>query len=315
MGAHIRACGLLLGLTLLICAVLYPAVLWVVGRVAFPSAAEGSLVRDGDGVVRGSRLLAQPFSDPKYFWPRPSAVGYNAAGSGGSNWSANNPLLRDRVARQLGPLVRYESGPKAGQRVGPDVESWFRANPGLLGRWAKDNPTLAVRWVKDDENKKGVLGYGSIHEEELEDKAVQILERFAAEYPTGWPKAQEDGKWTLVAAASGDHAEITDLQAVMFDPWLRAHLEVQLRKVPADMVLASGSGLDPHITLSNARYQLEDRVAGAWAKDTVTRDEVLLRVEGILQRHAFRPLAGLTGEPLVNVLEVNLQMQKELGGR
>ena len=56
--------------------------------------------------MRGSRRIAQPFSDARYFQPRPSAADYNAAASTGSNYSASNPLLRDRVARQLGPIVR-----------------------------------------------------------------------------------------------------------------------------------------------------------------------------------------------------------------
>src|SRR5262245_32273930 len=142
MMAHLRACFFLLVFTLVICCVLYPLALWAVGQTIFPSAAAGSLVKDADGTVRGSRQIAQPFSDAKYFQPRPSAVSYNASAAGGSNWGASQPLLRDRVARQLGPIVRYAEGARKEQRVGPDVEAWFRANPGLLSRWAEENPTL-----------------------------------------------------------------------------------------------------------------------------------------------------------------------------
>src|SRR5262249_34070720 len=132
MVAHLRACLLLLVLTVLICSVLYPLALWVVGRVAFPTAAEGSLVTDEDGTVRGSRLIAQPFSDPKYFQPRPPAASYNAAASGGSNLGASSPKLRGRVAQALGLVARYrKDGPRKGEPVGPDVEKWFaRANKG-----------------------------------------------------------------------------------------------------------------------------------------------------------------------------------------
>ena len=61
-------------------------------------------------------------------WPRPSATTpvYNAAASGGSNWAANNILLRDRVARQLGPIVKYAGGAKKGQLAAADIESWFQ---------------------------------------------------------------------------------------------------------------------------------------------------------------------------------------------
>ena len=82
--------------------------------------------RCAKGKPVGSRLIAQPFTADEYFQPRPSAARYNAAASGASNWAANNYLLRDRVARQLGPIVKYRSGPKKGQPVAPDIESWFQ---------------------------------------------------------------------------------------------------------------------------------------------------------------------------------------------
>lgn len=72
-----------LGLTLLT-GVIYPLAITGIARVAFPAQAEGSLLRDGDRVV-GSRLIAQPAIDPGFFWPRPSAVAWNATGSGGAN--------------------------------------------------------------------------------------------------------------------------------------------------------------------------------------------------------------------------------------
>jgi K+-transporting ATPase ATPase C chain len=80
----------------------YPAVLWVVGQVAFPSQAEGSLNRRSDGTVVGSRLVGQNFTGNEYFHPRPSAVDYNAASGGGSNYGPSNPeylaIVRERVA-------------------------------------------------------------------------------------------------------------------------------------------------------------------------------------------------------------------------
>jgi K+-transporting ATPase ATPase C chain len=79
----------------------YHAALWGVGRLAFPAQAEGSLVRRDDGSVVGSRLIAQKFQRPDYFHPRPSAVDYNAASSGGSNYGPSNPdhlkAVKDRV--------------------------------------------------------------------------------------------------------------------------------------------------------------------------------------------------------------------------
>src|SRR5438270_7317489 len=104
MTAHLRANLCLVGLTLLLCSVLYPLALLGVGQVLFPSQANGSLI-EVNGRAVGSRLIAQNFTADHYFWPRPSAAGYNAAASGASNWGANNPKLRFRVARLLGPIV------------------------------------------------------------------------------------------------------------------------------------------------------------------------------------------------------------------
>ena len=80
--------------------------------------------------------------------------------------------------------------------------------------------------------------------------------------------------------------------------------------LPADAVTTSGSGLDPHLTLRAARAQL-DRVAAALAAKTggdvaATRT----KLDGVLQANAFTPMAGLVGgEPIVNVLEVNLAVK------
>src|SRR5579872_403062 len=116
MLAHIRANLLLLVLSILACNVLYPVALWVIGQAAFHDKAEGSLIYDKNGKAIGSRLIAQPFSGAGYFQPRPSAASYNAAASGASNWGASQYLLRERVARQLGPIVKY-AGAKKGQPV------------------------------------------------------------------------------------------------------------------------------------------------------------------------------------------------------
>ena len=101
MTAHLRANVLLLGLTLVICSVLYPMAVLAVGQGLFPARASGGLVAGPDGKPVGSRLIAQEFKGDDWFQARPSATGYNAAGSGGSNWGANNPKLRERVVEAL----------------------------------------------------------------------------------------------------------------------------------------------------------------------------------------------------------------------
>lgn len=80
-----------------------------------------------------------------------------------------------------------------------------------------------------------------------------------------------------------------------------------------DFVTTSGSGLDPDITLANAMYQL-DRVAAAWARD-MKRDPAAVRAEisALLRDNAHAPFGGLVGEPLVNVLKVNLDLRRRYG--
>ena len=86
----------------------YHVVLWSIGRVAFPAQAEGSLVRRADGTVAGSRLIAQQFTRPEYFHPRPSAVDYHAAATGGSNNGPSNPGHLKAVRERLDAVVSQE---------------------------------------------------------------------------------------------------------------------------------------------------------------------------------------------------------------
>jgi potassium-transporting ATPase KdpC subunit len=172
--------------------VIYPVIVTVIGQLAFPERAAGSLLRTGDGPVMGSALIGQPFSDPKYFWPRPSATAdfpYNSLASGGSNLGPTNPVLLKEVARR--------------------VKSWHEAGmPGL---------------------------------------------------------------------------------------------------VPSDLVLSSGSGLDPHISLEAAILQIP-RVA------RVRRiDEDKLR--RLVQAQVEDRQLGFLGMPRLNVLKLNLALDKMTHGR
>lgn len=87
----------LIVLTLAVCCILYPLALLIFGRTFAPGRAEGSLLRNAEGVVIGSSQIAQKFTRPEYFWPRPSAVDYNAAATGGSNLSPANPAITERA--------------------------------------------------------------------------------------------------------------------------------------------------------------------------------------------------------------------------
>jgi len=110
------AVALLLALTL-ITGFVYPLFVTAVAQVAFPSQANGSYVVTGDGRTIGSSLIGQAFSQPVYFWGRPSAagatdenpLGYDGMSSAGSNLGPTSEDLLDRVAASVDAL-RAEHG-------------------------------------------------------------------------------------------------------------------------------------------------------------------------------------------------------------
>lgn len=162
---------------------LYPLMVTGIAGLIFPEQAEGSLIRQADIVV-GSELIGQTFTDPAYFWSRPSAVGYDARTSSGSNYGPTSSLLQNEVKLRVGRL----------QAVNPD-------------------PNVPV---------------------------------------------------------------------------------------PVDLVTASGSGLDPHISLAAAEYQIP-RVARARGLD-----ESIVR--NLVESHTEGRQFGVLGEPRVNVVLLNLAL-------
>jgi potassium-transporting ATPase KdpC subunit len=160
----------------------YPLAITLVSQTVFGHQANGSLVERDDKVV-GSALIGQTFASPKYFWSRPSAVGYNGGASSGSNYGPTNPAQLDAVRQR-----------------------------------------------------------------------------------------------------------VADLQA--------AHGEET--PVPIDLVTASGSGLDPHISPAAAEYQVA-RVAEARGMNEDA-------VRALVDRHTEGRTLGLLGEPRVNVLLLNLAL-------
>jgi K+-transporting ATPase ATPase C chain len=184
--AGLRPALVLFLLLTLITGLIYPLLITGVAQLLCPGRAAGSLLmRDGRAV--GSRLIGQSFSDPKYFWSRPSPTTpqpYNGTASTGSNMGPLNPALLDAV-----------------------------------------KPRIAA----------------------------------------------------LRAADPGNTAA-----------------------VPIDLVTASGSGLDPEISMAAANYQ-----AGRVARARGLAPE---RVEALIAEHTEGRLLGVLGEPRVNVLELNLAL-------
>ncbi len=335
MMRYISKSVLLLFLAVVICCGIYPGVVWAIGHIFFPAKAEGSLLKGPDGQVVGSKLIAQPFTKDEYFWPRPSAASYDGSASTSSAIAASNYALRDRVARQLGPIVKYQSGPKAGQLVAPDVEQWFQQDhfqgaPGIVAQWADMHNELATAWVNADPTHgayvdawakahpdtvaQWIKSNPSTPQPKAADLAVVFFENFSKENPGRFPSAVThtgaDGKSTTAIEPVKDGS---DVQSIFFDMWRQDHPDVALQNVPGDFVTTSASGLDPDITLESAEFQL-DRVASKWAADT-KRDPATVRaeIEQILQKNASAPFDGLAGEKLVNVLEVNLELRDRYG--
>ena len=178
---------MLAALTLLT-GVAYPLATWGIAQLAFPAAANGSLVV-ASGKAIASSLIGQPFSDPRYFWSRPSATSpmpYNGAASSGSNQGPRNPALADAVRSRIEML-----------------------------------------------------------------RAVDLSNGAA---------------------------------------------------VPADLVTASASGLDPHISVAAAEFQL--------ARVARTRGLGVESVRAILEQNTEGRTFGLLGEPRVNVVLLNLALDR-----
>jgi K+-transporting ATPase ATPase C chain len=103
MKAQLRPAITLLALLTVITGVIYPLTVTGLAQVLFPQQANGSLIVM-DGKTYGSELIGQQFDDPKYFWGRPSAAGYNATASSGSNLGPMNPSLEEVVQARMDAL-------------------------------------------------------------------------------------------------------------------------------------------------------------------------------------------------------------------
>jgi K+-transporting ATPase ATPase C chain len=186
MTSHLRPAIVLFAALTLVTGALYPAVVTAIAQTFFAREAAGSLIMK-DGKPVGSRLIGQPFADPKHFWSRASGTSpnpYNAASSSGTNQGPTNPALTDAVAARI----------KALKDADPDN-------------------TLPI---------------------------------------------------------------------------------------PVDLVTASASGLDPHISPAAAQYQVS-RVAKA-------RNLPAEKVRKLVDEHTEGRQLGFLGEPRVNVLELNLAL-------
>jgi K+-transporting ATPase ATPase C chain len=109
--SHIRGAIVSTIVLAFVCCGLYPLIVFGISQALFHNKANGSLIVDKDGAVRGSKLLAQEFTAAKYFHPRPSAAGncYDATSSGGSNLGPTSRKLNDAIKDRLA-AYRQENG-------------------------------------------------------------------------------------------------------------------------------------------------------------------------------------------------------------
>ena len=114
-----------------ITAFIYPLFMLISGQVVFSYQANGSLIKDSQGVIIGSALIGQPFTTEKYFWSRPSSTSYSTADpkkdeagvlktgvSGASNLAPSNPALLERINGNEGEIQRLK---KAGIQPTADL--------------------------------------------------------------------------------------------------------------------------------------------------------------------------------------------------
>jgi len=163
----------------LVCCGLYPLVVYGLAQVAFRDKANGSLIVDESGTVRGSKLLGQGFSADKYFHPRPSSAGngYDAANSGGSNLGPTSQKLNDAIKKRI-EAYRKKNGLKESDAVPADAVtgSGSGLDPHIsvrnaelqLARVAKArglDPQKVIDWIGQHTAKAdlGILGQAGVN--------------------------------------------------------------------------------------------------------------------------------------------------------
>ena len=126
-----------------VCCGLYPLVVYGFAQLLFRGKANGSLIVDANGTVRGSRLLGQQFTADKYFHPRPSAAGngYDAANSSGSNLGPTSQKLHDAIKERIA-AYRAENGLKETDPIPADAVT--ASGSGLDPHISEQNAAIQV---------------------------------------------------------------------------------------------------------------------------------------------------------------------------
>jgi K+-transporting ATPase ATPase C chain len=155
-----------------LCCGLYPMVVYGIGQVFFPEKANGSLISDAQGTIRGSRLMGQPFSGRQYFHTRPSLAGsgYDAANSSGSNLGPTSQKLHDAIAERI---ERYRKENDLSDATAIPADAVTSSASGLDPHISLRNAHLQIRRVALARN----LG---------EDKVRDLVHRYTSKPDLGF---------------------------------------------------------------------------------------------------------------------------------
>jgi K+-transporting ATPase ATPase C chain len=166
---QIRPAIVMMALFTLLLGVAYPLAVTGIGQAAFPYQANGSLVRDRDGTLRGSALIGQPFAEARYLHPRPSAAGdgYDASASSGSNLGPMSEDLKTRVAEGVA-AIRAEDGPgvipadavtTSGSGLDPDISPAYARLQAARVAQARGVSVEQVQTIIDRRTEQPLLGF------------------------------------------------------------------------------------------------------------------------------------------------------------
>jgi len=173
MRDQIRPAIVMLILFTIITGLAYPLLVTGIAQSVFPRQANGSLI-EKDGQAAGSELIGQPFSDPRYFWGRPSATGpfpFNAAASSGSNLGPSNAALEEAVKARVDALRAADPGnmrsipvdlvTASASGLDPDISvaaALYQVPRVARARGLSQARVTALVWQVADGRQLGILG-------------------------------------------------------------------------------------------------------------------------------------------------------------
>ncbi|MFD3704576.1 potassium-transporting ATPase subunit C [Nocardia sp. NPDC058658] len=270
---HLAALRALLVLTV-ITGIVYPVAVFAIGQLpGLRENAEGSLI-ERDGKLVGSSLIGQSFTSAdgramaQYFQSRPSVAGYDPLSTGASNLGPED--IVDTTARTSLLTTVCTRSKEVGDREGVDGSRQFCTKDGV-------GAVLSVIGPRDaDGDVSRPVRVVSVNELCPAQPFLTTFRGVAVECA----KAGEDYSVGRIIPILGDAPVVP--------------------AVPADAVTASGSGLDPHISPEYATIQVE-RVARA-------RGITAAEVRELVAAHTDGRTLGFLGEPRVNVVELNLDL-------